>query len=391
MGDRRRKGPEGVEVRPASVRVLYTIPGVGRRRQTLTLDGVPIAPTPANIRHAARLADEIRAKIRAGTFRESDYFGAAAGGGPTTVDQQIQRWLGTLRIADSTLAGYESARRFWSPSIGAVPISELLPSRIQQALAARPDLSGKTANNYVSVLREALALAITDGVLGTNPADKVPRAKHQKEPPDPFTRDEADRICAWMDAQAPAQVANLVRAWMWTGMRTSEAFGLRWSSIDLQRREATISEALVRGRIKSSTKTSVARIVRLNSAAAAAIERQRAHTQLAGGPVFTDPRTGGAWHEERAFRRSFWEPCLRALQIRYRRPYTMRHTYATRMLEAGMTPAYCARQLGHSVEIFLTTYARWIDGDLDSAEMARLEASIVPRLSPGTTGTGPVS
>lgn len=107
--------------------------------------------------------------------------------------------------------------------------------------------------------------------------------------------------------------------------------------------------------------------------------------------MFTDPRTGGAWHEERAFRRSFWEPCLRALQIRYRRPYTMRHTYATRMLEAGMTPAYCARQLGHSVEIFLTTYARWIDGDLDSAEMARLEASIVPRLSPGTTGTGPVS
>lgn len=56
-----------------------------------------------------------------------------------------------------------------------------------------------------------------------------------------------------------------------------------------------------------------------------------------------------------------------------------------------MTPAYCARQLGHSVEIFLTTYARWIDGDLDSAEMARLEASIVPSLSPGTTGTGPVS
>jgi len=42
-------------------------------------------------------------------------------------------------------------------------------------------------------------------------------------------------------------------------------------------------------------------------------------------------------------------------------------------------------------QIFLTTYARWVDGDLDNAEMARLEASIVPKLSPGTTGTGPVS
>jgi integrase len=53
------------------------------------------------------------------------------------------------------------------------------------------------------------------------------------------------------------------------------------------------------------------------------------------------------------------------------------------MLEAGMRPAYCAKQLGHSIEMFLGTYTRWIDGELDGAEMARLEASIVPKVSPG--------
>lgn len=89
--------------------------------------------------------------------------------------------------------------------------------------------------------------------------------------------------------------------------------------------------------------------------------------------MFTDPRYGTPWNEERAFRRSFWTPTLKLLGIRYRRPYQMRHTYATAMLMAGMAPAFCARQMGHSVEQFLRTYAKWIDGQRDDLEMGRLE------------------
>jgi integrase len=45
------------------------------------------------------------------------------------------------------------------------------------------------------------------------------------------------------------------------------------------------------------------------------------------------------------------------------------------MLTAGMTPAFCANQLGHSVEMFLRTYAtRWINGERDALEMQRLKA-----------------
>ena len=46
------------------------------------------------------------------------------------------------------------------------------------------------------------------------------------------------------------------------------------------------------------------------------------------------------------------------------------------MLMAGMTPAYCASQLGHSIEMFLTTYARWINGDRNAQEQTRLEQFI---------------
>ena len=62
--------------------------------------------------------------------------------------------------------------------------------------------------------------------------------------------------------------------------------------------------------------------------------------------------------------------------MRYRPPYNTRHSYATAMLMAGMTPAFCAGQMGHSVEIFLSTYAKWIPGAGDASEMAKLERAL---------------
>ena len=117
-------------------------------------------------------------------------------------------------------------------------------------------------------------------------------------------------------------------------------------------------------------------MVHLNSRARAALQRQRSLTQTAGAEVFQDPRYGTPWVDERAFRRSYWTPALKVLGIRDPRPYNMRHTYATAMLMAGMTPAFCARELGHSVEMFLRTYAKRVDNVRDDAEMARLESSM---------------
>jgi integrase len=116
--------------------------------------------------------------------------------------------------------------------------------------------------------------------------------------------------------------------------------------------------------------------VHLNSRALAALTRQKAHTFLAGEHVFHDPRYGKRWEGVRPFGRSFWKPTLKRLGIRYREPYNTRHTYATMMLMAGMTPAFCAGQMGHSVEVFLGTYAKWIPGAGDKAEMAKLEQTL---------------
>jgi len=377
----------GVEVRANSIRLRFTYQGE-RQTPTLMLNGEPMKPTAANRKYAERLAAEIKLKIRLGTFSMVEYFPAAGQGGALTVAAWLDTWLDTLSVEGSTLAGYRSAVRFWKKAIcnkeanlpmGDVALRTLLPSHIKTAIASRPTLSGKTVNNYRGVLLEAMEAAVDDKLLNENPVDDVKRAKRQKEPPDPFTREEMELICAESARRYPEQVANLIESWFWSGYRTSEIFGLQWPNVDLNRGEVLVREALVRGERKNTTKTNVARLVTMNSRSRGAIQRQRQHTQMAGGPVFHDPRYGTPWTDERAFRRSYWRPLLTLLGIRYRRPYNMRHTYATVMLMAGMTPAFCAAQLGHSVEMFLTTYATWLDGAQNDLAMARLENSKIGR------------
>lgn len=373
----------GVEVREKSIRLKFIYEGQ-TVKQTLMLNGKAMSPTPANVKYAHRLASEIKDKIAHGTFSMAEYFPASGTGGTLTVAAQLETWLSAQRIEASTRAGYSSAIRYWKGAlcdsrgtkVGDMALRALKHSHVLTALANRPDLTGKTVNNYVSVLREAMELALRDKLIGENPVAGVPRAKHQKDPPDPFAREESERIVAEMTRRHSGQVANLVEFWFWTGLRTSEIAGLTWANVDLASGTVLIAEAIVRGEHKDKTKTAVARTVKLNSRALAAILRQRQHTQMAGEAVFHDPRYSKPWTEERAFRRSYWTPVLKVLGVRYRRPYNMRHSYATAMLMAGMTPAFCAKQLGHSVEMFLRTYSKWINGEQDALEMGRLESAL---------------
>lgn len=361
-------GRTGVEPRARSIRITFTLDGK-QHKKTLILNGAPLPPTPANLAYAERLAAEVRQRIRLGTFSMAEYFPDTGDtDAPTTAAKVLADWMAAQRIEDSTRSGYQSAVNMWTAQLGTKPARSIKPGDVQRAIAKRPELSGKTINNYVSVLRDAFALAVADGAVTSNPASNVPRAKHQKPDVDPFTSDEAEKIVSAFDGP----MRNMVDFWMWTGMRSGEIFGLQWDNVG--HGQVLVCETIVAGQRKASTKTARSRTVLLNSRAKAAIQRQRAHTQLAGGPVFLNPHHGGTW-DEQAFAKGQWKGALRKLGVRYRRPYNMRHTYATAMLMAGMTPAFCARQLGHSVEMFLRTYAKWLDGQRDAQEMARLEAA----------------
>lgn len=129
------------------------------------------------------------------------------------------------------------------------------------------------------------------------------------------------------------------------------------------------------------TKTGDERAVELNSRARAALERQRSLTQLAGEHVFLD-RDGKAFNDTDGPFDAWWRPALRLSGIRQRDARQTRHTFATLCLHAGLTPAWAAKQLGHSVEMFYRVYSSWIEGADKGAERKKLDVFISD-----TTGT----
>jgi integrase len=368
-----------VSIRAASIRLRFTHEGV-RHQPTLMLNGEPMKPTTSNLNYAKKLSIGVTERIRHGTFSMVETFPASGSGNTLTVGGQLDLWLKTETIEGSTRDGYASIITFWKGAIGTKPLRSLKHSDILQPLADRPDLSGKTVNNRMSVLRKALQLAVLDNILTSNPAAAVKSSKWQRKPPDPFSADEAERV---IEGATEPQVRNFLQFKFFSGLRPGEAFGLRWQNVDLTKSSSTgphivVCESVVGGKHKVKTKTKQIRTVLLNSRALEALKAQKAHTFIEGDFVFHDPRDNKRWGGEPKFR-WYWTPLLKRLGIRHRPPYNTRHSYAARMLMAGMVPAFAARQMGHGVQIFLTTYAKWIEGLGDKSEMAKLE---IPHAGP---------
>ena len=375
----------GVEIRENSIRLSFTFE-TKSCRETLKTNGIPMAPTPANIKYANKMAVDLREKIKYGNFDYKEWFpdsASATTGVLQTVGSHLTSWLGMQsNLEASTIKGYRIAVSWWSSEIGHIALKSLKQSDVLKALATKPKWTGKTRNNKVGVLRPAMVLALRDGLMSHNPLAGMASSPHQKKKPDPFSQDEAEAIIIDMRENYGPQIANYFEFKFFTGLRTSESLGLRWDSIDWRMGQMLVTEGIVMGLHKETTKTNSSRLVNLNSRALEALKRQKEFTQVAGQWVFLDPKTNARWVDDWTPREMYWRRSLKRLGMRYRSPYQTRHTYATMMLMAGLQPAYSARQMGHDVAVFLSTYAKWLDGKQDKSEQDKLEKALSSNSSP---------
>lgn len=73
---------------------------------------------------------------------------------------------------------------------------------------------------------------------------------------------------------------------------------------------------------------------------------------------------GTPYRDTHVFCVLWWKPLLKLLRIAYRRPYNMRHTFATNMLYRDLcTPVELAQYLGHSsTKMIYDVYVSYIQG-----------------------------
>jgi integrase len=183
---------------------------------------------------------------------------------------------------------------------------------------------------------------------GRNPQPKRDEVEH-------FEPNEIERVAV----ELGPVFGPLVVVAAYTGLRPSEWAALEWRDVDRDTGVLTIERAFSYGQVKALKTKGSGRRVPLPARAAAALELvpRRLDTRL----VFPGPR--GAHIDLRNWRKREWKPALEAAGLsRDRRPYDLRHSYASWMLAAGV-PAYdVARYMGTSVRMLDLTYGHLVKG-----------------------------
>lgn len=375
------KLPPGVTINGPSLRIRFTHNG---RREHVQLG---LRPTPANIRAADRIVRDVRAAVRAGVFRWADFFPDSEPAEDTLFRSVAADWiqLKAPDISRSTRVNYERMIDYtWNPLLGERPVHSITSVELRRIIADE-GWGPKRQNNLMTVPRNVFAHAIELGHRNDNPCDAIRSARLQRPQPDPFNLDEARAIIKWLERNAPGSV-NYFRFAFFAGLRTSELIALQWDQVDLRSGIVSIDRSFVMGEVKP-TKTMDIRHVELNSESRHAITAQKAATYLAGKHVFLDPVTGGPYVGDKPPRLVFHR-ALKALGIRSRPAYNTRHTYATVGLMSGNNPAWMARQLGHSLKMFMEVYARWIDRADHGRERDKIEAFITTGLDQSVDQSG---
>lgn len=359
---------------------------------------INIPHTPANVKYASRLKAEIERSIAFGTYSLEQYAAhfpnsRLARSAPKAVAKPTFRdisrlWLQAAdHLSHGTLIKYNQWLKFWLDNIGDMPIDEIKFSTLA-ALANSQEWQAKNRNDILIPLRKVFELAFLDGIIDINPTLRIKNAKVQKQPPDPLTAEEVDRVLAHM-TKYDQQIVNAFEFAIFTGLRPSELISLKWGDIDFNAGLARVQRARTFQQ-EHETKTFSVRDVELNSRAMSALRRQKARTFMRGEYVFENPVTGLRYSEERPLRENYWHPTLKALGIRERVFYQTRHTYATMALMSGNNPMWVSKQLGHTnMTMLMTVYSKWINGADKSVERNKIDslfastATTLPPISKG--------
>lgn len=392
----------GVEVRERSIRLKFVCQGLAIR-QTLTVNGKAMLPTPANVKYAHRLADEIRKKIGMGTFSMAEYFpdskqAQSEQGDAATFGKLADLWHKSKgQMAAATRDQYATAVRFWKRLLGAeTPVKDLTHKVLASKIGGHPWPSAKTHNNYLIALRGIFGLEYRGPTSLHNPLIGIENAKVTKRLPDPMTLEERDKILADLLKHYDERVYAYFLWQFFTGMRPEETIALRWSDVDWNAQIVRVQRVRTfRGQESDDTKTFVERDVDLLPQALDALAIMKKHTFMlraerdgdedTAADIFQNPVTKRSWHDERSQRDHYWRPSLKRLGIRWRRAYNTRHTYATEALMGGVPPGYVAHQLGHSTKMLHEKYARWIPGNDQGSAKERMRATMGrPNSSPAS-------
>lgn len=295
------------------------------------------------------------------------------------VEEYLERWIESreLVIKSATMRTYKKLlRRICRTQIdaagtafGSLRLIEVEAQNVRDLQKAlRAELTTRTTNDCISLLKKALEAAKNERIIQWNPCDPVERLKRTEDQ----ARDNIHRALSAEELEAFFEVAsgswyiNLYTFLLHTGMRIGEASALTVGDIsgDLVSIHKTVTRTEIGYEIAEQTKTDAGRrTVPLRPEARKALEAQKAiNRMLAGGnvidlgaPIFRMPK-GGIIRPDRV-NSDLKSICTRA-GIEKFTAHAFRATFTSRCVADGVPVKELMEILGHTdVEMTLGLYA----------------------------------
>ncbi|TMS50963.1 site-specific integrase [Mycobacterium sp. DBP42] len=290
--------------------------------------------------------------------------GQPAKDAPDTVASWLKRWrAASLAASDrkattKSLYGSLSRKHLECTAIGSKRLDRLKPSDVEALIVELRGnkLADSTVRQVYTVLRQALDVAVRDGLLAANPATKVKRPGVARQEAKYLPAADVARL---LDAARGLRYYVAVVVMAATGLRRGEVAGLLWTDVDLDKGELTVRHTLSRvdgALVLTEPKTDRSRRrVPLHAGVVTALKgwrTQQLQERLAAGDQWTD--TGVVFATELG---TMLDPrnLLRTVELAAAKvgiedvgAHTMRHSAAVAWLESGVHIKATADLLGHS-------------------------------------------
>lgn len=259
-----------------------------------------------------------------------------------TVTAWRQRWLTTPSWKGSTRIGHGERTDRFEQTYGARRMSDITRLQARAWVLENPSHHGS--------LSAMFGAAVYDDIIAANPFYKLVRRAARKRDLQPDWLTEADLVSleqAAYQAHGPifgATVAGMIRFAAETGVRPGELFALRHSDLDVKAGALYVRRA-------ADSKTHTVTTPKNGEAREIVLSRRAADAALLAtrwpdtDRIFSSVRGHQFWANSFTW---IWKPvkaCAGRPEMQF---YEMRHVCATRLLQAGLTDADVAVQLGHT-------------------------------------------
>lgn len=302
-----------------------------------------------------------------------------------TFGDVLKLWISSnnIRLKGGTINKYQNIiDMHLMPELGAVMIKDISSAMINKFLSkklicGRLDGRGALSPSYVRsitiVINSALKYAVSEGYC--EPL-KTPINKPALEKNDiPILKKEEQKILEHVIITKPTEINLGILLCLYTGLRLGELCALSWDDVDLVNKIIHVRHTVARVKIenesikqktkliidKPKTKSSIRDIPIPSSINDLLICYKKRHSSpyvISNKPSFITPRTF-EYH---------YKQLLRKNNISNINFHAIRHTFATRCIEAGVDIKSLCEILGHSnVSITLNTYVH------SSIEQKRLQ------------------